>query len=299
MTSIEPSIPSQVRIRRPLPAPRPPGFLYNLQRNWISLVSATLALLLVGGIGYAVISSQRVRWSLVGHYFFSSQILAGIEITLLLTAVSMTAGTLLAVILAVMRLSDSRVLASLATVYLWFFRGTPLLVQLVFWYNIALFVPQVNFGFTTLQINQLISPLTAAITALTLNAAAYQSEIVRAGILSIDGGQGEAASALGLTRGQRLVRVILPQAVRVMVPPTANLTIDMLKATSLVSVIGTSDLLTHAQTIYSQNFNVIELLIVALLWYLVMVSIATYLQSRIEKHLGKSVVRASNGGSQL
>lgn len=278
----------------------PPGRLtlawLRLRRNWASTMVGLLTLAVLAAAGYAVATSQHVRWQVVAHYFPSGLILRGTVVTFELTVVSMVAGICLAVVLAVMRLSKSRILRTVSGSYIWFFRGTPLLVQLIFWYNIALFVPRLSFAGASVSTNTLITPLTAALLGLSLNVAAYEAEIVRAGILAIDRGQTEAALALGMTSRQALFRIVMPQAARVMIPPTGNQTIDMLKATSLVSVIGTGDLLTRAQDIYAQNFYVVELLIVASGWYLFMTTIATFLQGLLERRLSRSLKKTARTG---
>jgi polar amino acid transport system permease protein len=260
-----------------------------VQQHWFAVTVGALAALLVGALAYVVGSSQDVRWQEVARYFPSHEIIDGVWVTLMLTVLAMVFGFVLAVVLATMRLSKSGVLRAISSAYIWFFRGTPLLVQLIFWYNIALFIPQVTVGSLHVATNSLVTPLGAALLGLTLNVAAYLAEIVRAGILAIDRGQTEASLALGLTRRQALFRIVMPQAARVIVPPLANNTIDMLKATSLVSVIGTGDLLTRAQDIYSENFYVIELLMVACCWYLIMTTAATFLQNWVEKRLSRSL----------
>ena len=263
--------------------------LYRLRRDWTSGLVGMIALAVVAGAIFAVASSKNVRWSQVGHYLTNGEILQGLVVTVELTFICMTLGTIIAVILAAMRISHNRILRAVSGTYVWFFRGTPLLVQLILWYNIALFVPGVwilGFG---ISINALISPMMAAVLGLSLNAAAYMAEIVRSGILSVDRGQTEAALALGLTPRQALSKIVLPQAIRIMVPPAANQTIDMFKATSLVSVIGTGDLLAKAESIYSQNFLVIELLFVACFWYLLITTIATLVEGALERRLNRGV----------
>ncbi len=238
---------------------------------------------------YLLVTSPNVDWHIVRHYFTEKTILRGVGVTLELTVVSMAAGTALAVVLAAMRGSVSLAMRTVSGAYIWFFRGTPLLVQLIFWYNIALFVPKIQIGASTLETNKLVTPLVAALLALSLNVAAYMAEIIRGGILAIDRGQTEASLALGYTSRQNLFRIVLPQTIRVIVPPTSNLAIDLLKATALVSVIGTGDLLTKAQAIYAVNFRVIELLIVASGWYLIVVTLATIGQGALERRLARSV----------
>ena len=258
-----------------------------------------LALALTLGVitaGVIVSRSDQVQWSAIPHYFFEASILQGIRLTLILTFLAIAAGLVGGTILAMLRGSGNPVLVGLAYLYIWFFRGTPLLVQLIFWFNIQLFVPEISFGSHSIQTNELISSFTAAMLALGLNEAAYMSEIVRGGILAVDRGQSEAATALGYTPYQTFRHIIMPQALRVIIPPIGNQTISMLKTTSLVSVVAAQDLLTRAQNIYAKNFLVIELLFVAAAWYLIMTSIAIVVQIWIERRLSQDgPARASAG----
>jgi polar amino acid transport system permease protein len=199
----------------------------------------------------------------------------------------------LSVAIATLRLSVNPLLSGFSSGYIWFFRGTPVLVQLIFWYNLAALYPEINIGIPHVFIlyqgstNDLITPYTAAILGLGLNEAAYMAEIIRAGMASVDHGQQEAARALGMNKGQWLRRIILPQAIPFIIPPTGNQVIGMLKTTSLVSVISLSDLLYSAQSIYSRTFENIPLLIVACIWYLVATTLLSWLQARIENHFRK------------
>lgn len=241
-----------------------------------------------------VAMNENFRWRMVGDFLFDQNILIGITNTLLLTVISMAAGTLLGIVLALMKMAKAKQLRIIADGYIWLFRGVPLLVQLLFWFNLSALFPKIGIGvpdssfWIGFNANEIISPLTAAILALTLHEAAYMAEIVRSGILSIDKGQSEAAGALGMTPSKIMKRIILPQAMRVIIPPTGNQVISMLKTTSLVSIIALNDLLYSAQIIYSTNYQVIPLLLVASIWYLAMVSVLTFIQSRIERHFSKS-----------
>ena len=172
--------------------------------------------------------------------------------------------------------------------YLWFFRSTPLLVQLLFWYNLSALFPVLGIpGLFTVDTNNVITPLTAAVVGLSLNEGAYMAEIIRAGLMSVDPAQRETAEAFGMRKSLILFRVLLPQAMRAIVPPTGNLVISMIKATAMVSIIAMDDLLYSVQAIYNQNFQIISLLIVAVLWYLVITSVLTFIQSRIERKFAK------------
>jgi polar amino acid transport system permease protein len=260
-------------------------------------VAAVVVLVLLAMFGHSLVTNPRFEWGVVGSYFTSSRVLDGLEITLLLTVVCMAIGIVLGVILAVMRLSANPLLSGASWAYIWFFRGTPVLVQLLFWYNLAALYPQISLGvpfgpaFVHGSANSLITALTASILGLGLNEGAYMAEIVRAGILSVDHGQVEAAQALGMTRAVTMRRIILPQAMRVIIPPTGNETISMLKTSSLASVITVTELLYAVQLIYSVNFKTIPLLIVASLWYLIATSVLTIGQYYIERRYARGSAR--------
>lgn len=252
---------------------------------------ATIFLLLVAMVMVkSLITNPRFRWGIVGDYIISEPILDGLRLTLILTVVAQLIGILTGIILAIMRLSSNRVLARAAWIYIWFFRGTPLLVQLIFWYNISALYPEIAIGipfgptFWQGNANDLITPFAVAILGLALNEGAYMAEIVRGGIVGIDQGQSESAKALGMTHMQTLRRIILPQAVKVIIPPTGNQTILMLKTTSLVSVLALADLLYTAQTIYARTFETMPLLTVVSLWYLGITSVLTFGQFFLERH---------------
>jgi polar amino acid transport system permease protein len=218
-------------------------------------------------------------------------------VTLELTVTSMAIGITLGVILAVMRLSPNPLVAGASWVYIWFFRGTPVFVQILFWFNIAALYPHIAIGiplgpqFTHVNVTTLITPFVAGMLALGLNEGAYMAEIVRAGIISVDEGQGEAAQALGMTRLLTMRRIVLPQAMRVIIPPTGNETISMLKTTSLVSAIAVTELLYSAQVIYARTYQTIQLLIVASTWYLIVTTILSIGQHYVERHYGRGTSR--------
>jgi polar amino acid transport system permease protein len=263
--------------------------------RWVAtvLIAALLAV-----IAYSLATTTGYRWDIVGQYFTSQRVLNGLVATLYLTALAMGVGVLLGIVLAVMRLSPNPLVSGASWVYIWFFRGTPVLVQLLFWNNIAALYPTITlgvpFGGPTLfsgSANTFITPLIAAILGLGLNEGAYMAEIVRAGIISVDSGQTEAAQALGMTRLQTMRRIVLPQAMRVIIPPTGNETISMLKTTSLVSVLAFSELLYSVQLIYAVNFLVIPLLLVASIWYLIATSVLTVIQYYIERRFSRGSAR--------
>ena len=260
-------------------------------------LAAAVVLVLFAMLVHTLVTNPRFEWNVVWSYFLSRRVLDGLAITILLTVVCMVIGIVLGVILAVMRLSANPLLSGSSWVYIWFFRGTPVLVQLLVWFNLAFLYPQISLGipfgpsWLTANANNLITPLAAAILGLGLNEGAYMSEIVRAGILSVEHGQGEAAQALGMTRGLTMRRIVLPQAMRVIIPPTGNETISMLKTSSLASVITVTELLYAVQLIYSVNFKTIPLLIVASIWYLIVTSVLTVGQYYVERHYARGSAR--------
>lgn len=252
-------------------------------KHWGRLAGAIVAIAAVLAVLWVFASSRNVDWGAVVAYLPNADILSGLVVTLELTVLAMVLGAVLGTILAIMRLSDNPVLRTVSTTYVWFVRSIPQLVQILFWFNIALFLPTLAIGPWSVSTNAVVTPIVAATLGLGLNEAAYMSEIVRAGILAIDPGQREAASALGYRPAQIMGRIVLPQAMRVIIPPSSNEVIGMLKATSLVSVIGAADLLTRAQSISSSNFKVIELLFVASFWYIVATTLASIGQYYLEK----------------
>lgn len=257
-------------------------------------VSAAVAVLFTGGIVYTVATAPYMHWDVVRLFLFNQLIVQGIVLTLELTVAAMVIGIGLGVVLAMMRLSPNPVMSTLSWLYIWFFRGTPLLVQIFFWFNIAIVLPYVGIPgipHWSISTNVLIPALVAAILGLGLNEAAYMAEIVRAGIISIEHGQTEAAQALGMTRLQVMQRIVLPQAMRVIIPPTGNETISMLKTTSLAFVASVEELFTRAHEIASSNFRVVEMLFVASIWYLVMTSVLTIGQYYLERHFAKGATR--------
>ena len=261
----------------------------------IIALNVAMVLALVGAVSI-LFTNENFEWATVFQYLFSEQVLAGVVVTLWLTAISMFLGIVIGIVLAVMRLSPYAVFRYSAGVYIWFFRGVPVLVQLIFWFNLSSLFPTIDFGLPfmtplfSLDANELITRTTAAILGLALCEAAYMAEIVRAGIESVGSGQSEAASALGMSPWLTFRRIVLPQATRVIIPPTGNELINLLKGTSLVSVLAISDLLYAVQTIYSQNFQTIPLLITATIWYLVITSVLNVIQSRIERHFAAGVI---------
>jgi polar amino acid transport system permease protein len=271
--------------------------------RWIAaaivvVVAASIVRSIVTGAGSKTVPNSGFQWHVVGHYLFDPRILHGVVATIYVTFLAMVIGILLGVLAAIMRLSPNPIVSGASWLYIWFFRGTPLLVQIIFWYNLAALFPTISLGipfgpsFVHAHANSIITILVAGLLALGLNEGAYMSEIVRAGIISVDEGQTQAAQSLGMSRLQIMRLIVLPQAMRVIIPPTGNETISMLKNTSLLSVISFTELLFGAQTIYDVNYKVIPLLIVASIWYLVMTSVLYVGQYFIERRYGRGFSRA-------
>lgn len=265
-------------------------------RTTVSVVFTLLALIVL----YSVCTNPRFQWDVVAEYFLSPQVLKGLGNTLLLTLLSMIGAIVLGVVLAIMRVSRSRVLRWFSAAYIWLFRGTPLLVQLIIFFNISALYPEIALsvpGLGTLlgpiNINVIMTPFIVAVLALATNEAAYMAEIVRGGLVSVSPGQAEAAKALGMSPVTVFFRVVLPQAMRFIVPPTGNQVISMLKSTSLVSVIAYTDLLYSVQAIYARTFETIPLLLVASLQYLLVTTVLMIIQHFIEQHYGAGNRRQS------
>jgi polar amino acid transport system permease protein len=282
-TSAEPVRPDEIRA---IPVRRP--------GRW---AAAAIVLLVAALVGRSVATNPRFQWSIVGHYFFSTRVLHGLVVTLELTAISMAIGIGLGTLLAVMRLSPNPLVSGASWLYIWLFRGTPVLVQILLWYNVSALYPRFSLGvpfgpqLAHFNAGSLITPFIAGMLALGLNEGAYMAEIVRAGIISVEAGQTEAAQSLGMTRLQTMRRIVLPQAMRVIIPPTGNETISMLKTTSLVSVIATTDLLYSVQLIYAVNYRTIPLLLVACIWYLIVTTVLSVGQVFLERYFGRGTVR--------
>ncbi|MBZ8132710.1 amino acid ABC transporter permease [Afifella sp. IM 167] len=253
--------------------------------------NAVLALLAIGIIASAVLN-PNFQWDIVLKYLTNRTILSGLWVTIELTVIAMSLAIALGVLLALLTLSGDAWLKTFAAAYIWLFRGTPLLVQLIFWFNISALYPEISIGIpggpTLFSFSgNSITPFMAAAIGLTLHEAAYMSEIVRGGVLSVGHGQGEAGLAIGMTRLKAFRRITLPQALRAIVPATGNQVILMLKTTSLVSVIALPELLYSAQIIYARTFEIIPLLVVASLWYLFMCTLLSIGQHFLERRFGR------------
>jgi polar amino acid transport system permease protein len=283
---------------RTAPSPVPPDQITAIPvRRPGRWVAAAVVLFLAVALGASIATNQRFGWGVVGDYFFSSRVLDGLVVTLELTVISMAIGITFGIVLAVMRLSPNPLVSGASWVYIWFFRGTPVLVQILFWGFISALYPRFSLGipfgpqFVHFNANAAITPFVAGMLALGLNEGAYMAEIVRAGIISVDEGQTDAAHALGMTRLQTMRRIVLPQAMRVIIPPTGNETISMLKTTSLVSVIAVTELLYSVELIYAVNYRTIPLLIVASIWYLIVTTVLSIGQYYLERYFGRGAMR--------
>jgi polar amino acid transport system permease protein len=280
--------------------------------RWIAIgVIAVLAAMFL----HLILTNDQFRWSFIFTSYapgkrgvmFTEPVLAGLRGTILLTIFAMIIGIVLGVVIAIMRLSPNPILSSVAWVYTWVFRAVPRLVLAILFGNLGILWSRIGFGlpfdrqigelfgitdfsaqFFSIRATDLLSGFVAGVLALGLSEAAYMAEIVRAGIQSVDPGQAEAASALGLSRGQVLRRIVLPQAMRVIAPPTGNETIAMVKDTSLVAFVPvTGELFFQLQSIASRTFVVLPVLVAACLWYLILCSVLMVVQYFVERHFAK------------
>ncbi|KIC69385.1 amino acid ABC transporter permease [Pseudarthrobacter phenanthrenivorans] len=259
-------------------------------------VSAAVILLLVAGFLQSMFTNPNFRWDVVGTYILDVKVVQGVGWTLLLTVASMVLAIVLAILLAVMRQSDNPVFRWTSWVWVWFFRGTPVYTQLVFWGLVTVLYPAITLGIPfgpelfSYALSDPSKGLIPAILGLGLNESAYLAEIFRAGLKSVDKGQQEAAEALGMSKGKIMWRIILPQAMRIIVPPTGNETIGMLKTTSLVLAVPfTLDLTFATNALANRIYLPIPLLIVAAFWYLLVTSLLMVGQHYLEAYYGKGV----------
>lgn len=294
-TSTGASSDAPVMLNNPKPVPKP--------GTWIS---AAIVAILGAMFVHALLTNEKFHWDTVWFFFREVHVVRAVGITLVLTVLAMLIGIILAVTTAVMRQSSNPVLRWVALAYLWFFRGTPIYTQLVFWGALSALYQHLSLGvpfgpeMLTFETKSVFSPFVAAILGLGINEGAYLSEIVRSGLASVDPGQSEAAGALGMSKAKILRRIVLPQAMRVIVPPTGNETISMLKTTSLVLAVPyTLDLTFVTNSYASSTYQTIPLLIVAALWYIIITSILMVGQHYIERYYGRGFDgRSSSSGSK-
>jgi polar amino acid transport system permease protein len=264
------------------------GRFRPLRWLFVLVLAVLLAQLVVFLVG-----NPRFQWDVVAKYLFEKSVMAGLGTTVVLAIAAMVLGSLVGGVVAAMQLSGFRPARWVATLWVGLFRGIPPLVQLIFWFNLAYLLPKLSLGipfgpvFGTWDANTVITPLTAAVIGLSLVESAYLAEIFRAGVSSVDPGQRDAARAMGYPPGQTLVRIVLPQAMRVIIPPAGSQFINVLKGTALVSVIAMSDLLHAVQVIYNRTYEIVPMLLVACFWYLVVVTVLTALQRRLERRFSR------------
>jgi polar amino acid transport system permease protein len=276
------------------PAPALPdisGYRIVPTRHWgrwlaVAVIAVLLALL---ARAFAV---GQIEWDYVGQFLTAPAIMQGLVNTIWMSIAAMALGIALGIGTAVMRMSPNPVLRGVAMGYTWLFRGTPIILQLLLWFNLALVFPRLGWGDWSMRTVDVMTPMLAALLGLGINQGAYTSEVVRAGMLSVDAGQYEAAKSIGMTRLTALRRIVFPQAMRVIIPPLGNEFIGMVKLTSLASVIQFAEILHAAQNVYYANSRVIELLIVAAIWYLVVVSLLTPGQMLLERRFSRGAGNA-------
>ncbi len=284
------TLPRRMAVPSAHPAsPRPVPVLVP-RRHHGRWVTAALALLVLALLAASLALNPRMQWDVVARNLAGPSILRGVALTVELTAIAAVGGAVGGVALAIMRLGGNPVLSAISWGYTWLFRSVPILVQLFFWFNLAALYPRLTLavpGLGTLwsvRTNSVIGTFGAAVVALVLHEAAYAAEIVRAGMIGVGQGQAEAARALGYTPLRTVRRIILPQAMRFMLPPAGSQLISLLKTTSVVSVVALQDLLYSTQVIYERTYEVMPMLLVAALWYVLMTSLLSLLQRRVERH---------------
>lgn len=264
-----------------------------------------IALLVVVISSASFLSNEALEWPTVASYMFAPSILSGVWLTIRLTLMAMFFGLLLAAVIAAFRLSGIVILEWMGAVFVWFFRAVPLLVLLVLMFNVGLMYPRIVIGLPFLEplidvrTADIMSAIVVAVVAFSLYEAAYGSEVLRSALMAVPDGQREAGIAMGMTGTKVFRRVIFPQAMRVATPLLANQFIQMTKNTSVVAFIAVPDLLYSAQLIYSRSFEVIPLLLVATIWYLILVTLLTFLQTYLERKFGahdQAVKRTRLGG---
>ncbi|GAA5173622.1 amino acid ABC transporter permease [Pseudonocardia eucalypti] len=258
--------------------------------RWVATaVVAVLAAMAVN----ALVTNPAWDWPTVGRFLFAPSILNAVGLTLWLTVMGIVVGFTLGTVLALMRMSASPLPRAVSWAYIWIFRSVPLILQLLFWYNLALLYRVIGFGVPfgpalfSVGTMDLVSPVTAAVLGLALHQAAYAAEVVRSGFLSVDAGQLEAAAALGIPRPRQFRRILLPQAMRTILPTAGNELIGLVKGTSVVYIMALSELFYQVQVIYTRNGRVIPLLLVAAIWYLALTTVMSVAQYYVERHFGR------------
>ncbi|AXL93639.1 amino acid ABC transporter permease [Streptomyces sp. CB09001] len=261
-------------------------------RPWRVVAGAVLALVAVLLVHFLV-TNPRLEWGVVAEYLFEPSVLSGLGTTVWLAVAATVVGAVVGAVLAAAQMSQFPPVRWAATLYIGVFRGIPPLVQLIFWFNLAYLLPRISLGipfgpeFASWDANEVITPVTAAVIGLSLVESAYMAEIIRGGLLGVEQGQRDAARAMGFTPVQTFFRVVIPQAMRVIIPPAGSQFISVLKGTALVSVIAMSDLLHSVQVVYNRTYEIVPMLIVACLWYLAVVTLFTVGQRWLERHFSR------------
>ncbi|GAA4708131.1 amino acid ABC transporter permease [Kocuria gwangalliensis] len=280
------------------PARRPDALTVVPARNpWRWVGTALVAVVLVG-IGWSLFTNPRWQWDVVAEWLTAESVINALGNTLLLTAIAAVGGFVLGFFLALMRMSSSGLLSSVAWFYIWIFRSVPLLVQLLLWYNvgylyevISVGIPGTDVMFFQAPTTDIVNKFGAAVLGLTLHQAAYSAEIIRGGILAVDQGQQEAAASLGIPRWRRSTHIVLPQALRSILPPAFNEIISLVKGTSVVYVLAYNELFYTIQVIYARTNEVIPMLLVATLWYVIITTVLNIIQYYVERHFARGAVR--------
>ncbi|WP_329567597.1 amino acid ABC transporter permease [Kitasatospora sp. NBC_01266] len=281
----------------PSPAPSVADLPIARRRRPVRWLTTALALLVLAMVANSIVRNPRFQWDVVGSYLTTGAVLHGLTLTLWLTAATMLLGFALGTLVAAARIWGSLLLRTLAWGYVWLFRSIPPLVQLLLWFNIGALYPTLGLGlpfgpqFVTVRTVHLFGPVLTSVIGLTLLEAGFAAEVVRGGILSVDQGQLEAAQSLGLGRLRVLRRIILPQAMRSIVPTAGNMLVGLLKSTAIVSVLAVQDLLYSVQLIYNQTYQVVPLLLVATLWYLLLTTLLSILQYYLERYFARGATR--------
>ncbi|NMD59773.1 UNVERIFIED_ORG: amino acid ABC transporter membrane protein (PAAT family) [Nocardia globerula] len=294
------SAPTEVRPEKPVAEPQLPDSELVVARTWhpFQWVVSAIVLILLAQFIHGLVVNPGWDWPTFAQYFTAKSVLAALWVTIKLTLWGTILGFGLGVVLALGRLSNNPVLQVIAWTYIWAFRSIPLIVQLLFWFNITYLYQTLSLGipfgpeFFTFQTSGVIGGFTAAVIGLALHQAAYSAEIIRSGIISVDHGQIEAAQSLGIPRRRQFFKIILPQAMRAILPNAANEVIGLFKGTSIVSTMAIAELFYQVQVIFGRNGRVVPLLMVATLWYIILTTLLSIGQYYVERHYARGSARA-------
>ncbi|MEE1802089.1 amino acid ABC transporter permease [Streptomyces sp. JV176] len=295
--NVSPPAPSPVSYEVPYEEDGSASLTVVPARHYWRWAAGVAALVLVTQFAHGLVTNPGWEWDTFFLYLTADTVLKAVWVTLQLTLYGTALGFALGVVLAFMRLSRSVILQTVAWTYIWAFRSIPLIVQLLFWFNLAYLYKELGIGIPfgpvlwSFDTMNLVGALSAAVIGLALHQAAYAAEIVRGGIISVDGGQLEAAAALGIPRVRQLRRILLPQAMRGILPNAANEVISLFKGTSIVSVMAIGELFYQVQVIYGRNGRVVPLLMVATVWYILLTTLLSVLQYYVERHFARGAER--------